>query len=123
MIAIVNQAFRKGEIARVVRDPDSSARGILVLSERILDDHALFLASSALELDWRRFPSITMPRVVNVWEDGRVTTGTDGYIGSVDLSLLPATRTTGILEHLRARTAAESTAEIPHIGHARLLKF
>ncbi|HET7233313.1 MAG TPA: hypothetical protein VFJ16_25095 [Longimicrobium sp.] len=106
-----------------MRDPDSGARGIIVLSAQALDDCALFLGTAALELDTRLIEPATEPRMVRVWEDGRVTSDADGDIGSVDLSLLPAERTTGLLEYLRARAVTDSIVEIPRIGRARLLKF
>lgn len=123
MLAIVDDAFALGAVARVVRDPEIDARGIVVLSRRAFDDDALFLASSALELDARRFPLVADCRVLSVWGDGRVTSDADGYVGSVDLSIMPDEPTTGVLEYLLARAAGDSTVEIPRIGRARLLKF
>jgi hypothetical protein len=123
MLAIVDDAFAPGAVARVVRDPGNEIRGIVVLSMRTFDDRALFFASSALELDIQRLPSVAEFRVLWVWEEGRVTSDVDGYIGLVDLSLMPSEPSTGVLEYLLARAAEESTVEIPQIGRARLLKL
>jgi hypothetical protein len=122
-IAIVEREFAPGEVAQTVREPGGDHRGVIVLSSRALDDHALFLGAAALDLDERSAASLTGTRVSHVWQDGRVTDASGAYVGSIDLGLLPTARTADILGFLRERSPRESSVEIPHLGPARLLRF
>jgi hypothetical protein len=96
---------------------------MVVLSSLALDGHALFLGTAALDLDERMTASPPGRRVLRVWEDGRVTDAAGAYVGSIDLGLLPESRTADVLHVLRPRAVAESSVEIPRLGRARLLEF
>lgn len=122
-IAITNHAFRNGEVALAVRDPASPTLRTVVLSARQLNDHALFLAAAALELDERQTPLPAAVRVLHVWSDGRVETAAEGYVGRVDPSVLQRSRAAPLQELLRRARTPGVEADLPEVGRVRMLAF